>query len=674
MKARWGIHVCTCRGTLPVDAAALGAAVGPQAFLHVADDPLAGAQAFARAAREQGLERVLVSCCQGAEPCRLALAEQQRFPPLHEVALKARAYQPHPDAAQANRKAARLLRAALRAGEKRQPQQEVPLFVGKRVLLVTDSAAGLNLAESLAELGSLQVVVAENVPLPPEFPSRRALRGRLAGGGLPAVHGSVGKFVTLIQAAGNGTSGGANTQARERELESDQVVLALQQAPRLRLRTGLHVPGADVQSLAAVPAAVKALQGEFLKPVQVRYDPAVCAGGASGMQACGRCIPACPYQAVARDSANALRIAVDQLACEGCGACVAACPTAALTFTDPAPEEVYAQLAGLLADLPAGVTEGLQAGLGAAHGSPPPIIAYHCSNQGRQTLDAAAEQGWPYAPGVLPVEVPCLRHVSEAMLLAPLRMGAGGVALLGCEDCPHGERELMQRNLRFASGVLDGFGLGGRLRVITAQDSTRREALAELDRFAQAAQPTGVTFQAQRYYLTASHDVVADTIATLWEQVAHPPGAVAADGAPYARAEVRAAGCTLCRSCANVCPSHAFRFEEREQRLELKVAACVACGMCEPVCPEKVIRLVPELPLQPSALDYQTVAQDEMIACHKCGKPYINRRALERIEAKVLHLPSLGETFKGARGNLLRMCPDCRAAIAVLEMQKGWVP
>ena len=69
-----------------------------------------------------------------------------------------------------------------------------------------------------------------------------------------------------------------------------------------------------------------------------------------------------------------------------------------------------------------------------------------------------------------------------------------------------------------------------------------------------------------------------------------------------------------------------------------------------------------------------TVAEDDMVACLKCNKPYINRRALEAVESKLFNIDSLKSTFSGDRKNILKMCPDCRTIDAVREVEKGWVP
>jgi ferredoxin len=143
---------------------------------------------------------------------------------------------------------------------------------------------------------------------------------------------------------------------------------------------------------------------------------------------------------------------------------------------------------------------------------------------------------------------------------------------------------------------------------------------------------------------------------------------------PFALAEVEESGCTLCRSCANVCPTNAFKFDEESNSLYFKHINCVGCGLCEQVCPENVVTLRSELFLEKPTLDYKKVVEDEMINCSKCEKPYINRRALEAVESKLFEIESLKNTFSGNRKNILRMCPDCRTIVAMMEIDKGWEP
>ncbi len=691
MKERWGIHVCTCEGKLPLDGARM-AQLAP--FVDVGAHPRSSAAPLAQKAREADVNCLLVACCQGVAPFRAA-ADAQRFSPaLTAVDHQGRGFLTSADPAEANGKVLRLLRAELRAAQRREPAGEVALSAGKRVVLFTDLAAGLTLAETLSETLSVTTIVDPGLELPPGFPARRVRRGRLVG-----VQGRLGAFIThtgvtrtavtrtaadrgatgngggaaegTVGGTGGSTVGGtagstAGGSAAAQESASDQVVLVVQQPPAVKVRTGLHVlvnPAAAL--LRTVPALLQETVGEFMKPVSVKYDESVCAGGAAGQQACGLCIPACPYGAIGRDGANPLRIRVDQLACEACGACAAACPTSALAFTEPNAGELLGRLAGWL---------------GPAAGPPeaPLGVVFHCSQQGRLTLDAAAARRRAYSARLLPLEVPCLRHVSDALLLAAFRMGAGGAALLGCETCPHGERALLELNSGTAERVLAAAGLGaGRIRLITARDGSARpeDALEQLDEFAAGLRPNAVRFAADRYHPAGNRELVADALRALVAQYGPKEEPVRLPrGAPYARAEVRAEGCTLCRSCVNVCPTHAFRYDERQQSLEFKQVACVACGLCEGVCPEDVITLRPELALTEAALDYRVLVRDELVACTRCRKPFVGKRALAAVEARVRAAPVLAGVFEGERSGLLRMCPDCRAVAATLQVQRGWNP
>jgi ferredoxin len=335
-----------------------------------------------------------------------------------------------------------------------------------------------------------------------------------------------------------------------------------------------------------------------------------------------------------------------------------------LRFAEPSPDELYTRMAALLTPLNSRSDEE------------PLVLLFHCGEQGRRALDEAGRVPLPYPASVLPIEVPCLRYVSEANMLAAFRLGAAGVGLLGCERCQHGERELLRQKYDFCRITLDAFDMGGeRLRLITADDHTAPQAIEALSQFVGALAVAPIQWDGKRFSKRDNREVIADAIGVFIAQTGHEPGRKPFDAPhPYAFAEVRASGCTLCRSCVNVCPAHAFSLDENSQSLQFKHISCVACGLCEQVCPEKVITLRHEILFEQDALEYRTVVQDDMVSCAKCGKPYINRRALETVEARLLSLESLLDTFTGNRRNLLRMCPDCRTVIAMMEVEKGWKP
>jgi ferredoxin len=405
--------------------------------------------------------------------------------------------------------------------------------------------------------------------------------------------------------------------------------------------------------------------GNFHKPEHVTYDQDICAGGDKGIETCGHCISYCPYDAISRQTENRLRIQVDHLTCEGCGACVSACPTSALQFTEPSPQEIYARMAALL--------ESSKEKQGNVE---PPVIVFHCEEMGRKVLETAGEIPLPYSSGVLPVEVPCLRYVSESNMLAAFSLGAAGVGLLGCENCPNGERELLYQKYDFTKLVLHNFELGQeRVRIVTVEEGMEADAIGSVNEFISQLSdaPLAPSWSTPRQ--TGNREIMAEVLESFLEQTGKEPGTMKlSPDLPFALVEIEESGCTLCRSCANVCPTNAFKFEEESNSLYFKHINCVGCGLCEQVCPENVVTLRRELFLEKPTLDYKKVVEDEMIACAKCGKPYINRRALEAVESKLFEIESLKHTFSGDRKNILKMCPDCRTVVAMMEIDKGWEP
>jgi len=653
MPASWGLFLCNCRKTLPLDPEKLILPTAP-AVLTVASEPESQAREFAARIERERPDRVLVSCCAEQKLFDNALAHSGPQPPkVQFLNLRESCFLPHlddPDGAHA--KATRLLRAAMESVETNEPPVYNSLKAGASVVIACDAPQAKILAAKLRDGAQpIFVVPPDNSATDGAAPDYR--------GKIVEVKGRLGDFHVTIETAANG-------EKNRQEIQADQVVIISQNSPfPCKPRTGCHLLARpSAADLDRVAERLRELTGDFLKPVQVTYNTEVCAGGAAEQEACGVCITACPYDAISRDPENHLRMKVDHMACEGCGACVSACPTTALRFTEPSPQELYTRLAALLA--PASGRSDGEAW----------TILFHCGEQGKRALEAAGRKPLPYAATVLPVEVPCLRYVSEANMLAAFRFGAAGVALLGCESCQHGERELLYQKSDLCHIVLDAFGLGHeRLRLFTADTGTEAEAVGALSSFANALNPTPIRWDGRPMREQGNREVIAGAIAAFIEQTDREAGQRSLEPSqPFAFADVEPSGCTMCRSCVNVCPVHAFRLDESTSSLQFKHISCIGCGLCETVCPEKVISVKREIYLERDALDYQTVAQDSMVSCLQCGKPYINRKALEAVEARVLSLGSLLDTFSGNRRGLLRMCPNCRAVAAMLEVDKGWKP
>jgi ferredoxin len=705
---RWGVALCSCNQTLGWEPRAIQRALGlpesPALFHRLLRDEVHRFMEWAAAGRFDG---VAVACCGAAGLFReAAAAAGLGARPLAVLNPREGCFWPHPERTAANDKAARLLRAAMAEAGPAPPRPALAVRAGARVLIAADSAAGLELARRLGEHAEPTLLLDErSAAFDPSW--LHPLPWPASWGTVARVEGSLGQFRVTVerrqpidlrtcihcrkcipichtQAISEGLRlrlercdrcgdcltacapvGAIRIPREEHEvLAADQVVLLGAAAgPAGPGRTGCHrLAQPTAAELDALAWKVRELVGEFQRPQYVRYDADTCAGGAAGQPACGRCIPACPYDAIARDPGNPLRVRVDLPACEGCGACVAACPTSSLSFTEPPPAELARRLRRLLAPL------------GDGRPAAAPVVVFHCPEEGAAALDEAGRRRLAYPARALPVPMACLRQVSEGDVLQAFRLGAGAVALVGCEDCPHGERELLRERLETVRAILGAFGVPApRVALLTGAAAAVAEGLGAL---ADAAPAPVVAWDGTGPEPRGEQrEAVAEALRALLAATGRRPGPTPVPArAPFATPQVRAEGCTLCRTCVNVCPTHAFRFREAAPTLELRAVACVDCGLCAAACPEGVITLASEVSLAPEALEYRPVVRDEVLGCTSCGAPFGTRRAVELIERKLAGMAALAETFAGSRRRLLRMCPRCRAAAAVLEMQKGWEP
>ena len=658
LAKRWGVFLCDCRSTLNMDLQKIG---NPASLVVVATNPEKDIEDFASKADQLELEHVVVGCC--AKPSIFEEALQGKT--LHFLDLKGKCFAPHSNIEQAHTKASKMIEAEIRVSniKAKNPVPVNPLQVGNRVVIFTEFSEGLKLASMLDELmdgDSAAVTLCISSDIEGLEDGSPLLEQRTS---LIAVEGRLGNLKITLE-PDQILNGGSQKRF---DLKADQlIVLTKTHPPGIKRRTGVHLlSSTESESLEETVRQVRDLVGHFHKPVHLTYDQDICAGGDKGMETCGRCISYCPYDAISRQTENRLRIQVDHLTCEGCGACVSACPTSALQFTEPSPQEIYARMAALL--------ESSKEKQGNVE---PPVIVFHCEEMGRKVLETAGLVPLPYSPGVLPVEVPCLRYVSESNMLAAMSLGAAGVGLLGCEDCPNGERELLYQKYDFTQLILQNFDLDqDRVRIITAEAGQEADAVEAINQFVSQLSESPMVPNWTTPSQTLNRSILSDVLGDFIDQTGNEPGRISLSSElPFAFANINESGCTLCRSCANVCPTNAFRFEEESNSLHFKHINCVGCGLCEEVCPENVITIKRELVLEKQSLDYTLVAEDEMINCLKCKKPYINRRALEAVESKLFEIESLKNTFSGNRKNILRMCPDCRTVAAMMEVDRGWEP
>lgn len=498
------------------------------------------------------------------------------------------------------------------------------------LLVVSDPRALGMLPELAAELRLLIVVTGEAAELAdPGLP-----RGHLT-----ALRGHIGKFVARLA-----------LRFGERELDVAQVVLAAATRPQTLLRTGVHWLRTDE---AGAPADLlldlASRSGTFERAHAVLYDEALCVGGEREQEACGRCLPACPYGAIARGLPDRTRMQLDHLACEGCGACAAVCPTSALALIEPGLGEFLAAAQRQLA----------------ASGAPAPWILLHCGEEGRRFIEQSGDLGGEV------LALPCLRAVSDAAILGAFALGAAGLALVGCESCKHGERAVLLETLERNRLILSALGLdsgGGDsaspLRLFPVTEGREAAVRAELAEFAAGLAPSPIPTPSEPFEELHANEVVAWALYLLESRLVSAASTVLLPpGSPYARAEVDQGACTVCGSCATVCAPKAFQYAQTLDQvlLEFRPRSCVACGLCEAICPEGAIRLNHELLLGDEARRHATVARDEWASCTICGAPVFSAKALAAIEHRLGDAPAPAGLPTASMSDWLRTCHPCRA-------------
>ncbi len=398
------------------------------------------------------------------------------------------------------------------------------------------------------------------------------------------------------------------------------------------LPAGYFYVGDDQAKLVDALAQLPELKGQFDKPRYVQINADVCAHHGSGISGCQRCLSVCPADAI---SSTGKKIEIDANLCHGVGSCASACPTGAIQYDQPTAPILKDYLQRLLARYQ-------------TLSDVRPVVLFHDATVGAQLLTQLQQ----LPAGVLPVELEEIGVAGAEQWLAALAWGARQVLVLTHSNTPATLKALVESEHQTLMTLFSAMGVDSqRLQLLEAEQLTEIDAIVaasgELAPLPVAAFPTDLpkrdTFYNALDHLNGCHLGSAELI-----EVA---------GAPYGEVVVDTAKCTLCMSCAALCPARALEDGGDTPALRFTEQRCVQCGLCQQACPEGAIKLVARFDLDRERRQgCRDLNREQPFECITCGKPFATKAVVEKMTTALAG----HSAFAGDAIQRLKMCEDCR--------------
>jgi ferredoxin len=635
--------VCSCEGTMPLDADALQRGCRGAQVKTV--NQLCRAELDTFRAEVSSGGPVVVGCTQEA-PLFADIADDKAdaisFANVRETAGWSA------DAASAGPKMAAVLAVAA------EPPPEVPYVSLESegvVLVYGRDEHAIEAGKLLADHLDVTVLVARSKNLTPprvtEFP--------VVQGAIKSAKGHLGAFEIVVDDYARPAPSSRGEMAfgapRNGAVSRCDLILDISggaplfTAPDLRDGYLRADPGDPAAVLRAVLKA-RDLVGSFDKPRYITFTAELCAHSRSKIVGCHRCLDLCPAGAIAP---NGDHVAIDAEVCAGCGQCAAACPTGAASYALPPADALMRKLRTLLSTY-------------REAGGEHPVVLLHDEAHGAELIDALARHGDGLPANALPLAVNEVTQVGLEAVAAAFAYGASALRFL-LRARPRHDVAGLRKTIALADPILKALGFGdGRVATIETDDpdimGKELRAIAALPSVAKPASfaPVG-----------GKRDMLRLALRELQRAAPTPVDVVALpEGAPFGAVDVNVEGCTLCLSCVSACPTGALSADADRPMLRFTEDACVQCGLCKATCPEKVISLKPQLDFRAATAAPRLLKEEEPFACIRCGTPFGVKSTIERVSAK---LEGKHWMFKGSarRLDIVKMCESCRVAAVTEE-------
>lgn len=471
----------------------------------------------------------------------------------------------------------------------------------------------------------------------------------MAYGNLNELKGYLGEFQALIKPTATDTANADHIEAMDLapaliHRSHFDLVLDLGREPALPRELtppGYFAVGPNTgTALSEVLAQLPDMDGEFEKPLYFRINNDICAHAGRGKTGCTRCLDVCPADAI---SSINNQIEVDSYLCHGAGSCSTACPTGAISYGMPKAEMMADYLTRLLAHY-------------RQQGGENPVLIFHADEQTVTAEDLACN--------MIPVALEEIATVGMELWLHAFNEGASRIIFLSHAQTPASLIQLLERETKLGNRILasmgyadNGLSLCSDISLLSEEQTSDAEAkgiqVAPASENSDSVQIAGEAPSKRQRLIRNINRLQQQAPADSEKPELIPLAA----SAPFGEVRIDGDACTLCFSCAAICPTQALTTGKNTPAILFTEMDCVQCGLCESACPEDAISREQRFIFDAEQRDNpHTLHQDEAFCCLDCGKPFAPTSTVNKMKDKLKG----HSMFAGDALRRLELCEDCR--------------